>query len=474
MTKKLRIIIWVFVAAVWALFFIKAGIAVDTDFGWHVKTGEIILNAGIPRLDPFSYTMPSYLFVDHEWLTDIMIAKIFPIIGFWGLGLIFTGLAVLSILLLLDISSIKILGLPILIASPVLLYSGGTRPQVITWFFLSLLFWVIFKSKKREKLKYGLPLIFLLWANLHGGFIIGLAVLGIVIIGQTIENRALSISDLLVFLSSILITIFNPYGLGLWKEIFISLRDPYLRQVINEWTTPFLRFDPAFVSLLALAGFLVFKFWKKLNLAELILFIFFTLSAISSTRNVPLWILTVLLLLPKLIVASSQTVPNTEATTKVFHKLYAGAAAFTFVVVFVSLSWSVPEIFGFTLKNYYPARAVEYINTHSLHQQIFAPYTWGGYLIWRLTTSKVFIDGRMPSWRLANPSSNESGWAMKEYEDLLAGKIEFEKITEKYGINTVLWPARLPKQILAKLDPKTWTRVYQDQISVIYTRNMVK
>ena len=45
----------------------------DPDFGWHLRVGELIAKQGIPRTDPFSFTMPSYLFVDHEWLTNVII-----------------------------------------------------------------------------------------------------------------------------------------------------------------------------------------------------------------------------------------------------------------------------------------------------------------------------------------------------------------------------------------------------------------
>jgi hypothetical protein len=71
----------------------------DHDFGWHIRMGQLILAKGIPATDPFSYTMPSYPFVDHEWLADILLVQLYPIIGYPGLGVIYTFIAVAALLL---------------------------------------------------------------------------------------------------------------------------------------------------------------------------------------------------------------------------------------------------------------------------------------------------------------------------------------------------------------------------------------
>ncbi len=90
-----RLIIVVIVLGLF-VFWLKASSFLDPDFGWQLRTGQIILSAGIPRTDPFSYTMPNYPYVDHSWLTDVALAKLFPLIGFSGLAVIFSLLTILS------------------------------------------------------------------------------------------------------------------------------------------------------------------------------------------------------------------------------------------------------------------------------------------------------------------------------------------------------------------------------------------
>src|SRR3989344_8844483 len=80
------------------IYFLKAKIFLDPDFGWSLRLGELILKSGIPNKDPFSYTMPSYPYVDYEWLTHVTMAKLYSLSGYTGLALIFTLFAIITIL----------------------------------------------------------------------------------------------------------------------------------------------------------------------------------------------------------------------------------------------------------------------------------------------------------------------------------------------------------------------------------------
>src|SRR4030066_475981 len=80
------------------LFFVKAKNYLDPDFGWSLRLGEFIFKNGIPKTDPFSYTMPSYPYVDYEWLIHLGMIKIYSLFGYTGLALIFTVVSTSAIL----------------------------------------------------------------------------------------------------------------------------------------------------------------------------------------------------------------------------------------------------------------------------------------------------------------------------------------------------------------------------------------
>src|SRR5574340_1215076 len=88
-----------FIVLILFLFYIKSLSFLDPDFGWHLQTGRIILSFGVPKTDPFSYTMPNYPYVDHSWLTDLAIAKLYPLVGIAGLTMLFTIVTFASILI---------------------------------------------------------------------------------------------------------------------------------------------------------------------------------------------------------------------------------------------------------------------------------------------------------------------------------------------------------------------------------------
>ena len=85
-----------------------------------------------------------------------------------------------------------------------------------------------------------------------------------------------------------------------------------------------------------------------------------------------------------------------------------------------------------SLKNYYPDKAVSFLKTLPLSENLFNNYGWGGYLIWKLPERKVFIDGRMPSWR-----QNEQ-FVFGDYVKIAEAQDGFDKILQKYNVGLVL------------------------------------
>ena len=138
---------------------------------------------------------------------------------------------------------------------------------------------------------------------------------------------------------------------------------------------------------------------------------------------------------------------------------------------------------------FYPREATVFLEKNLPSGQIFSEYGWGGYLSWKLPQKKVFIDGRMPSWRYKENPSGESGYIMKEYVDMLSDKVSYKEVFEKYGVEVVLWPQKrkarfldalsqkieewlfkkeAPFDLTIELEKDGWKRVYEDNTSQIF------
>src|SRR3989344_4691811 len=216
----------------WLLIFlflwIRSIVFLDPDFGWRLTTGNLILESGVPKTDPYTYSMPGSPWVNHAWLTDLSLALLYKFTGVVGLAAFFSLLAVSSIYIvysLLDrlITDVKekgkwskqyiwYLSLPVLLlVSASIFRFSGIRAQIWTWFLLATLLKVLFDSNLWKKFRYFVPLLFLAWVNLHGGFSAGLITLIFVLGIKSIRDRKLDRVDLFVILFSILATFINPF-----------------------------------------------------------------------------------------------------------------------------------------------------------------------------------------------------------------------------------------------------------------------
>lgn len=503
------------------LFWVKGIFFLDPDFGWHLKVGEIIQKAGIPKTDPFSYTMPSYHFVDHEWLTDVLLSKLYPFIGQIGLSFIFAIFVVLAIIIQIPSQQRKLSIIPVVLALMSILGPSGVRPQVITWFFFSFLVLIVLNKEIWNKYKWFLPFFFFIWANLHGGFIMGLSLIVLVVAARMVKGlvKRKTTSDIFILLLSSIATLLNPYGISLWKEVLLSVSDGSLRWSISEWMPSVFVLDFALWVYFAFSIVMVLRYWKKVSLLELILYFGSLLTGLSSIRNMPFWIIIALPITIKTIYWFYDEVGSKKDGILRFNKAYK---VFLIIVLMLSILQAVISIQASKSLNensFYPEKAVEFLKTHKSQGQLYSQYGWGGYLIWKHPAKKVFIDGRMPSWkRDCHPEhsegskrdssqarlgendkacKNESSYAFGEYMDVSSGKLEFKKIAGKYNIDTVLLPPpqkenkkgfierlenRLEKlfdrpdgkkkypDLFTQLKKEGWKEIYKDKVSVVYRK----
>ena len=514
----------------WVLLFIafcsKAFIFLDPDFGWRIKAGEIYLNSGIPETDPFSYTMSAFPWVDHAWSQSLLFYFIHSKFGYFGLALLESLLAVLGLYLIsfsfgkpvLDKAIFKNLGfyintrflkpfffelsyekLGVFVSFPVLLGASifftffGIRAQVVSWLMLSFLVLILFKSNL-GKAKYIIPSLFLVWANLHGSFLLGFTTFFIFLVLKSVRTKKALISDWTILIVSILVTIINPYGVGIWKEALSSISDTRLRFSIVEWMPALMMLDLALVSFLGISFSLFLKYRKKLMLEEIGLYIFFLASALLSRRHLPLFVIIAIPVTVKTInflLGDAKRVKNGEER---FIKFYKSLWLISLIIFFIQATFAFREAWYMGRGGFYPSGALSYLQENLAQGEIFSEYGWGGYLIWKLPQEDVFVDGRMRSWRWDEPGNAEFISAFDTYNEVLSGKTDYSKVFEKYNIEVVLWS--IPKEeeklddlakklegflsvfgweksdfdLLQALELDGWGKVYQDNVAVIYVK----
>ncbi len=431
------------------IYWLSSVLFLDPDFGLHIRMGQLILTKGIPATDPFSYTMPSYPVVDHEWLSDVLLVKLYSVVGYAGLGVIFTVIATAALLLQWQIvrAHRRFAFIPFLLAIVTLYSFFGIRPQVISWFFFSLILVVTADLEKFRNWRMLLPFMFLLWANLHGGFPIGLVIFLLAYLYWIFKGKFSIFGSILLFLASVGSTFITPYGMGTWREVWMTMSDGIVRWTIAEWHPSFFNVSFPFWTFVVLSVLLIVRYRRKFTFLDVSLFFILLFLALSSLRHIPLWILAALPLTTQGLVFLSQEAAGVKYGKERFLKAFK---VFSVIVCILLL----PDVLSFITslqakEDYYPQKAVVYLHSHRPHGQIFSSYNWGGFLIWQLPEKKVFVDGRMPSWRWNAHIAGESDYAFNDYRKLIGGKLSFTLTTKKYNISMLL----LPNEIYEKQSP---------------------
>ncbi len=412
----------------------------DSDFGWHLQTGRYILTHGIPKTDPFSYTMPSYQLIPHEWLTQIIIAKLFPVLGTIGLSIIFAFLAILPI----GFQTILYKGKTFI---PLLLMEGGAmitliglRPKQLDWLFAEILFLLFLSQKHWRSFRYFLPILMIFWVNLHGGFALGIGLIFLYIFLRFVFYKSINLIDIVVLLLSIIATFINPYGIYMWKWVYITMTDTKLHSRIIEWLPSFYFINLMLWTYTATSLFFIFKYARRFPKDQIAMYIILFIFGVSSYRNIPFWLLYSLPLTYTAIKLFSLEVEKIKFGKKRLLIIYR---LFIVLILIVFALQYYPLFLLGKKTSFYPTSAITYLKIHPYSGQLFAPYEWGGYLIWQYPEKKVFIDGRMPSWRQHTNNLHESRDSFLEYESILNGKLPFSNEAKKYHITRVLFYKQL-------------------------------
>ena len=171
-----------FIVLLLCLFLMTLRPIVDPDFWWHLRTGQFIAQThSIPHTDPFSFTKAGQPWLTHEWLSELILYGLFRL-GSFAL-LIFTFSIIITVAFLLTYlrspagTRPYVAGFMLLLGAVATAPTWGVRPQMISLLFASLFLLLLDHYRSAGKLKFliPLPVIMLVWVNLHAGYFLGLA-----------------------------------------------------------------------------------------------------------------------------------------------------------------------------------------------------------------------------------------------------------------------------------------------------------
>ena len=230
----------------------------DPNTGVHVRTGEWMLAEHVvPRKDLFSFAIAGHAWCDWEWLCDALYA----VLHSWhGLAAITAfSVAVLCLTSLLVYCTARVhAGRMVALAVTCLVMATTTihwlaRPHLLTWLLVAFFCWVIERARVRGHgaSLLALPLLMVLWVNVHPGFITGVLILAVWgaaehvegLLGLTQEGHIVHAQwsrwFSLTALACLTATLVNPYGIELHKHVVEYLFSPgTVTAQVAEWLSP--------------------------------------------------------------------------------------------------------------------------------------------------------------------------------------------------------------------------------------------
>jgi hypothetical protein len=461
------------------VFWAKHGFDVDTDFWWHLKVGEDLLATHRwPTTDPYSFTAPGHPWIAAEWLGDVLFASVERAGGLPALdGLLIT----LSAITILALHSLCILrtknskasflasAIVTILAIPVFNF----RPQMIGLLFLilTLIALELFRHGKPAALWF-LPVVFLIWMNTHGSWILGFVVLlaywvsGLKEISfGSVEMRAWRQDQRrrlsLIFLLCVAVLPITPYGTELAPYPFVvSSSFPVNLASINEWQPmPFNLFGAKlFLALIFLffAAQLVYRAtWKFEDLA------LFFLGTVMACLHVRFILVFIPFFAPIFATLLARWVPRYERE-KDRYWINAILMA-TLLTAMIHYFPSKAEIENNISRNY-PSGAVEYMRTHPMPDRILNSYGFGGYLIWSGARTKIFIDGRGELYEIAG--------VFADFMHIGLLKPGALSVLRNYQVQACLLDRGAPLAVFLTALPE-WKTVYSDNVSTLLVRQEV-
>jgi hypothetical protein len=451
----------------------------DPDFWWHLRTGQYIVQTrSVPHVDPFSFTRLGHLWVAHEWLSELIIYGVYRVSGWGGLivGFALLTAATFFFLYLRCSGEPYVAGALALLAAFACIPAWGVRPQTFSFLLASVLLWLLERSARSPGLLWWIVPMTLLWANLHAGYSLEIALVLLWLIGLWLDRRfgfeqsdqtRSSLRQLpLVLLFSALVVVLNPNGMRLYSYPLDTLRSGSMQKHIAEWSSPdFHRgmFVPFLALLLGLVAAPAVT-GLRLSPRKLLFLCLSAYAALHSSRFIPIFVLVATPLLAEHVKAwfelrrwdsrfrsRSATTTTGKASLNATMLLVLGIVACVHIQRIVRFQ-PLAEAAAF------PAAAVAFLGQQRSASPVFNSYDWGGYLIWRLPGERVFIDGRADLYgdeffeQHINTYNLTGNWK----QDL-----------ERWKIATVIVPVDSPLAT-ALATSKAWQVVFHDSQAAIW------
>lgn len=466
-------------AVAWRAFELKFCV-LDLDIWWHLKVGDWIQqNRAFPHTGIFSRTAANRPWVAYSWGYEVLLSRAyhwFDLVGVGVFGTLLTVAVAYSVYWMIrHLSGRFWFACVVAVATcSAFLYNLMPRPVFLSMVLFTIVLTLILEANRsgRVQLLYWLPLIFVLWANIHIQFLYGLFLVGLLLGVNVIQRLTAYLGngrDLLVpstlpterlaaiFVACVLATCIGPYSYHLYKVIYNYSQAQMPYSMIRELQPINFRFYSHYMQLLVTgAGFFAVGWRKKIDLFKLVLL---TVAAVVAYRTMrDSWFICI---------SAAACIADFPAPEAEFHRretLYEKVGLAVVVALLMVLFARNTDFnqngLDAAMSSQFPVKAVNFLRQNPQPGPLYNSFDWGGFLIWYMPNYRVAIDGRNDLYgddldRLFfNTQNGDESYITNPYLNE-AGLILLQK--------------SIPLAHILTSDPR-FELIYQDQIAIVFAR----
>jgi len=497
MQKKLKFLIPSFADLFFIIFFIiilsKGGTLLnDGDTGYHIRAGEYIIeNYSIPKEDIFSYLSPPPKWIAHEWLSEVIMAVIHDLTGLTGIVIFFTTFISFSFYIFFKIlnsffKNLILIWFIIIFVTICTAIHWLARPHIFSFLFFIIFYFSLENYENNEKINklLILPILMLIWVNLHGGYVIGFILIGVYFVGNVFRlfsknneylenNKSKAITYFYLGSACLITSIINPYGLKILIFPFNLIGEKFLMSVISEFMPTNMQETLAFKYLFYFSLTIMIGIDYKKNIIEIILFVLFSYMALYSIRYTTLFAIIVApmilkrmeFLIDKYNSKKIKKIKNIGENIKNLDNKSKGYIWPILTVIFVFFLAKGGQLKYNINAERHPVDAVKFLLNEKISGQMFNNDEFGDYLIYAgYPEYKVFFDGRSDMYGTD---------FVKDFRKVIRLEYGWDKFIEEKEIGWIFYnsDSALSRMLYER---KEWCLIYSDKIADIYVKNVAE
>jgi len=488
-----KYLVWSFFLSCFIIFSLAStGPVPEGDTFWHIKTGEWIWkHKAIPSEDIYSYTTQGRspihshsvrqdLILKGYWLSQPVFYVVYDSFGIPGI--VIMRALVVTLLLFVLYLWMKKLGIRLSLAILVLVIIGfymkdtGDRPHYLSFLFFLLAAILLEQFRLWSRGSHiGPPafllcLLMLIWANMHGGYVMGV-ILILFYVPRTLYRAVKGTGSWLLpalLLLAVFVTLLNPNHykvfLGLWYEMREGVQFQNVAEMMPSWKAALLGYyNVTFWIALMVAACILLVRGRRMPLEHLGLLVFMGIFAVMVQRIIPFF----LVLMPFVVVELEATVRNRYVT---LFRALAGVSLLLFLALLIQ---NRQRVLDFSLDELFPVESTAFLNDVHPKGNLFNYSDWGGYLMLYAPQFKVSHDGR----RLLDDMEAVHAAILLGSDAVFQGVPLWKAYLDVFNVEIILVPSVTPHMreycpLVERLyRDSRWSLVYRDKVSLLYLRN---